>query len=82
MKLMDALAATSNQLKGLRSDLKSLFVVNNTFYISQALKQLALDFQTPSSVVSAAIEKTIEPKVAMCGEKAFQAFVQARYIYR
>ncbi|CAK4084062.1 unnamed protein product [Aphanomyces euteiches] len=76
MKLIDALNAKANLFKG-RDDLRAIFLVNNIFYVSNSLKQLAHDSQ--NAVVTAALRQTIQPKIASLGDKAIQTFVQTSY---
>ncbi|RHY34882.1 hypothetical protein DYB32_002404 [Aphanomyces invadans] len=62
--------------KGARDDLRALFTLNNVVYVSQSLKQLGGDVQT---VVTAALQQTIQPKVAALGDKALHEFLQWSY---
>ncbi|RHY91616.1 hypothetical protein DYB35_005566 [Aphanomyces astaci] len=79
MKLIESLKA-SNVIKGGREDLRTLFTLNNVVYISQSLKQLGQDLHTPAqAVVTAALQQTIQPKVAALGDKAIQDFMHLRY---
>ncbi|ETV88406.1 hypothetical protein H257_00030 [Aphanomyces astaci] len=79
MKLIESLKA-SNVIKGGREDLRTLFTLNNVMYISQSLKQLGQDLHTPAqAVVTAALQQTIQPKVAALGDKAIQDFMHLSY---
>ncbi|KAF0712185.1 hypothetical protein AaE_012094 [Aphanomyces astaci] len=81
MKLIESLKA-SNVIKGGREDLRTLFTLNNVMYISQSLKQLGQDLHTPAqAVVTAALQQTIQPKVAALGDKAIQDFMHLRWEY-
>ncbi|ETW09352.1 hypothetical protein, variant [Aphanomyces invadans] len=76
MKLLDSIQAKAHATKGGRDDLRALFTLNNVVYVSQSLKQLGGDVQT---VVTAALQQTIQPKVAALGDKALHEFLQLRW---